>query len=147
MFQRILVPLDGSKTAERVLPIVAAEARLHGATVVLLRAIAPLRQSLIMVPSVMENVYSQIEDIAQDYLESVSEKLREEGVEIETITKKGPPAQCILDIAVELGVDLIIISTHGETDSPRWRFGSVANKVIRAKSDIPMLVVPTQGQH
>jgi nucleotide-binding universal stress UspA family protein len=146
MFQRILVPLDGSKTAEKILPFVAAEARLHGATVVLLRAVAPLRQSLIMVPSVMENVYSQIEDIAQDYLESVAEKLRGEGLEIETITKKGPPAQCILDTAVEMGCDLTIISTHGETDSPRWRFGGVANKVIKAHSDIPMLVIPTQGE-
>ena len=145
MFQRILVPLDGSKTAERVLPIVAAEARLHGATVILLRAIAPLRQSLIMVPSVVDNVYQQIEDIARDYLESVAEKLRGDGLEIETITKINPPAQCILDTAVEQGCDLAIISTHGETDSPRWRFGSVANKVVKAQSDITMMVVPTQG--
>ena len=44
MFKRILVPWDGSETAANVLPVGVAEAKLHGANVVLLRAIAPLRQ-------------------------------------------------------------------------------------------------------
>ena len=143
MFQRILLPLDGSKTAEKVLPVVEQEARLHGATIILLRAIAPLRQSLIMVPSVVDNVYQQIENIARDYLEDVAEKLQEEGLDIETITKQGPPAQCILETANEQNCDLIIIGTHGETDSPRWRFGGIADKIAKAKLSIPLLVIPT----
>ena len=73
MFQRILLPLDGSKTAEKVLLFGQKEGKLHGATIILLRAIAPLRQSLIQVPSVVDNVYQQIENIALDYLENVAE--------------------------------------------------------------------------
>jgi len=143
MFRRILVPLDGSKIAEKVLPIVKEEARLHGATIVLLRAIAPLRQSLISVPSVMDNVYDQIGEISQDYLDNLSEQLQADGLNVKTITKKGTPAQCVMDTAIEKDCDLIIIGSHGETNSPRWRFGGIANKIVKEKSSIPLLVVPT----
>jgi len=143
MFRRILVPLDGSKIAEKVLPFVKEEARLHGATIVLLRAIAPLRQSLISVPSVMDNVYDQIGEISQDYLDNLSEQLQADGLNVKTITKKGTPAQCVMDTAIEKDCDLIIIGSHGETNSPRWRFGGIANKIVKEKSSIPLLVVPT----
>jgi len=143
MFQRILLPLDGSKTAEKVLLFGQKEAKLHRATIILLRAIAPLRQSLIQVPSVVDNVYQQIENIALDYLENVAKKLQEEEIDIEIITKQGHPAQCILESANEQNCDLIIIGTHGETDSPRWRFGGIAGKIVKAKISIPLLIIPT----
>jgi len=143
VFKRILVPLDGSETAENVLPTVIAEAKLHSATVVLLRAIAPLRQSLMSIPSVMSQVYEQVEVIARDYLENLVAKLGEEGVEIDLVVKHGPPAQTVLEVAQDQACDLIIIGTHGESSSLQWRFGSVADKIIRAQISIPVLVVPT----
>jgi nucleotide-binding universal stress UspA family protein len=75
MFKRIFVPLDGSKTAEEVLPIVVAEARLHGAVIVLLRVIAPLRQSLMTSPNILAQVFKQLDLIAQDNLEQIAEKI------------------------------------------------------------------------
>ena len=69
MFKRILVPLDGSKNAEKVLPIVIEEARLHQAVVVLLRVVAPLRQSLMSSPNILRAAYEQIQSIAEDYLQ------------------------------------------------------------------------------
>jgi nucleotide-binding universal stress UspA family protein len=96
-----------------------------------------------MVPSVVDNVYQKIENIALDYLESVAEKLQDEELDIETITKQGPPAQCILETVNEQNCDLIIIGTHGETDSPSWRFGGVAGKIVKAKISIPLLIIPT----
>ncbi|MCJ7702027.1 MAG: hypothetical protein MUO62_10620 [Anaerolineales bacterium] len=62
------MPLDGSENAEKVLPYVIAEARIHGAAVVLLGVIAPLRQSLMSSPSVLNLVYKQVDRIAEDYL-------------------------------------------------------------------------------
>jgi nucleotide-binding universal stress UspA family protein len=145
MFKRILVPLDGSETAEIVLPTMITEAKLHGATVVLLRAIAPLRQSMMSAPSIMNQVYAQVDSIVQDYLENLAEKLQQDGLEVEVLIVRGPPAQSILDTAVGQNCDLIIIGTHGETDSPRWRFGGVANKVVKAKTDLVVMVVPTKN--
>ena len=143
MFNRILVPLDGSETAEKVLPMVVTEARLHRAVVVLLRVIAPLRQSLMASPKVIAEALNQVELIAQDKLEEIAEKIRVEGLEVETIIEQGPPARRTLEIAQENACDLIIIGTHGETGMHQWRFGSVANKIIRAKSPITIMIITT----
>ncbi|MGB2964545.1 MAG: universal stress protein [Anaerolineales bacterium] len=143
MFKRILVPLDGSETAEKVLPMVITEARLHGGVIVLLRVIAPLRQSLMASPKVINQVFKQVELMAQDYLEKVAERIRAEGLEVETINERGPPARRTLEIAQENACDLIIIGTHGETGSHQWRLGSVANKIIRAESPITIMIITT----
>jgi nucleotide-binding universal stress UspA family protein len=143
MFKRILVPLDGSETAEKVLSVVVEEARLHGAIVVLLRAIAPLRQSLMVGPRIINQVYEQVEYIAENYLENIAERFQAEGIEVETIIVRGPPAQMVLEIAQEKECDLIIIGTRGETGAFQWRLGSVANKIIKARSTIPVMVITT----
>ena len=143
MFNKILIPLDGSKNAEKVLPMAVSTASLHGASVVLLRAIAPLRQSLMASPASIKLAFEQIDEIAKDYLEDIAEEFRAEGVNVKTITEQGYPAQLTLDTAQNEKCDLIIIGTHGETGSQQWRFGSVANKIIKAKSEIALMVIPT----
>lgn len=143
MFKQILVPLDGSQNAEQVLTTVKAVASLHKSKVLLLRAIAPLRQSLMASPSVISNIFEQLDEIANQYLDGVAEQLRSEDINVKTITEQCFPAQCILDTAREQECDLIIIGTHGETGSGKWRFGSVANKVIKAESEIAIMIIPT----
>jgi len=144
MFKRILVPLDGSKTSERVLPTVIEEARLHGAVIVLLRVIAPLRQSLMASPTSLAQVLKEVELIAQDSLEEIAVKIRAEGLDVEAIIKQGNPAEKIYEIAQAESCDLIIIGSHGETGNPRWRTGNIANKILRTQSPIPNLLVTTQ---
>ncbi len=143
MYRRILVPLDGSKTAEKVLPLVKVEGESHQATIVLMRVIPPLRSSLMMPPKFLEQIAQQASEIARDYLEGVAAQLRAEGLSVEIEIQSGPPAQCILDFAENTQCDLIIIGARGETGAIRWRFGSVANKVIRARTTMPVLVVST----
>jgi nucleotide-binding universal stress UspA family protein len=143
MFKRILVPLDGSQNAEKVLPIVKDIASLNKSKIILLRVIAPLRQSLMASPSAINNAFEQLDDIAKQYLDGVAEQLRNEDLNVKTITEHGSPALCIIDTAHEKKCDLILIGTHGETGSSNWRFGSVANKVIKAKSEIALMVIPT----
>jgi len=143
MFKRILVPLDGSQNAEKVLTTVKVLASLHKSKIVLLRVIAPLRQSLMASPSAINNAFEQLDDIAKQYLDGVAEQLRNEDLNVKTITEHGSPAQCIIDTAREKKCDLILIGTHGETGSSNWRFGSVANKVIKAKMEIALMVIPT----
>ena len=139
MFKRILVPLDGSETAEQVLPLVIMEAQLHGAAVVFLRVIAPLRRSLMSIPSVLDQVYRQIDNIAEEYLENIAEKARAEGLIVETLVERGLPAVCIINTVQDRNCDLIIIGSHGESSALHWRYGSVANKVLRTKLSIRMI--------
>jgi nucleotide-binding universal stress UspA family protein len=143
MYRRILVPLDGSETAEKVLPVVKMEGTCHQATIVLMRVIPPLRGSLVMSPKFLEQTTQQVTEITQNYLEGIAEQLRAEGLEVEIEIQSGPPAQLILDFAESNQCDLIIIGSRGETGAMRWRFGSVSSKVVRAKTAMPVLVVST----
>jgi nucleotide-binding universal stress UspA family protein len=143
MFKRILVPLDGSANAEKVLPTAIEMARLHDASVILLRVIAPLRHSLMASPSAINSAFEQIEQIVTDYMNGIAKTFTSEGINVEVVTERGSPALWTLDTAKERSCDLIIIGTHGETGSPQWRFGSVANKVVKARSGKPLLVIPT----
>jgi nucleotide-binding universal stress UspA family protein len=141
--QRILVPLDGSETAEKVLPWVIKEGLLHGSTVVLLRVIPPLRGLLMMPPRLREQTNEFANGIAHDYLVQVSERLRDEGLNVEIRLEHGVPAEKIADVATEIECDLIVIGSRGETGATRWRFGSVALKVLKSGTEMPVLVVRT----
>ena len=143
MYKKIMVPLDGSETAKKVLPIVVSEAQCHKAVVVLLHVIAPLRQSLMTSPNLLAQISDELELIIKENIEVVAEKIRTEGLEVETIIERGQPAQQIYEIAQNESCDLIIIGTHGETGNPRWRSGNVANKILRTQSPIPNLLVTT----
>lgn len=143
MFKRILVPVDGSETAEHVIPLVIKEAQLHGVEVVLLRVIAPLRRSLMSIPSVMDQVYKQVDNIAAEYLDGIAEKVKAEGLSVEVLVERGPPAECIVQVTGNHSCDLIIIGSHGESSSRQWRFGNVANKILRTKLTIPLMTVTT----
>jgi len=143
MFKRILVPLDGSPTAEKVLPVVIAEARCHGAAIIVLRVIAPLRGSLMMIPSVVETSTEHVTRIVHEYVEGVAERLQNEEIDVEIAIDRGPPAERIIASAEALECDLIIIGSRGETGALAWRFGSVSNKVIRAGISIPVMIVTT----
>jgi nucleotide-binding universal stress UspA family protein len=81
--------------------------------------------------------------IAQDNLEEIAEKIRAEGIEVETLIKRGPPAWLTIEIAQEIACDMIVIGTHGETGMHQWRFGSVANKIIRAETPITLMIITT----
>ena len=144
MFRRVLVPLDGSKAAEEVLPVVKAEAQCHGAIVILIRVIPPLRSSLMTAPSLLEKANEQTKTIVEDYLGAIADRLRSEGLEVETRIDWGPPAQRIVEIAEGGGCDLIIIGSRGETGALRWRFGGVANKLVRAEIPVPLMIVTTK---
>lgn len=143
MYKRILVPLDGSETAEKVLPVVTEEARCHGAAVVVLRVIPPPRSSLMVTPKFQEQLLQQATEFTHNYLAGVAQRLRSEGLEVQEEIRSGPPAQRILDCAEETGCDLIIIGSRGETSALKWPFGGTAHKVVKAHTARPVLVVST----
>jgi nucleotide-binding universal stress UspA family protein len=143
MYHRILVPLDGSERAEKVLPLAKEEAKHHGATIVLLRVIPPLRHTLMTVPNLLEEGLRQAIEFAEDYLARTADRVQADGVEVETEILEGPPANRILEFAEESQCDLIVIGSHGDAGALQWRFGSVANKVIKTRTSMPVLVINT----
>lgn len=143
MFNKILVPLDGSENAEKVIPFVITEAQKHDAQIIIIRVIPPLRPALMSIPLVVEKVDQDIEGIVQAYLDRITTSLRTQGLRVEAAIEKGKPSECILQYAENTGCDLIVIGTYGYTRATRWRTGSVAMNIIRAQIDIPILLIPT----
>ncbi len=141
MYQRMLVPLDGSKPAEVVFPYVKELAGRLDLEVILL---------LVTHPAVRDFVPMQ-----RAYIEQVAKTVRRQSREVQTRIgiqpggkrirvrgelAEGYPAEEILRYAEKNTVDLILIAAYGRSGARRWAIGSVADKVLRA-SKVPVLLV------
>lgn len=149
MYEKILVPLDGSKTAEAALPnvqdLVVRMAPTTKIEITFLQVISNLTYNVLTTEEMAQIPYSesdlkQITQKALDYLEGVAGPLRAKGMNIKTMTTVGHAADEIVKAAHETGANLIAMSTHGLSGIKRWAMGSVADKVLHI-SDIPVLVV------
>jgi nucleotide-binding universal stress UspA family protein len=152
MYKKILVPLDGSKLAECVLPHVESLATCSaGAEVVLVsvtervtgfRAIDDSSQPLgeRLVPEAVGKEEQQ----ARKYLDGIAKDLEAKGIKVLTEVLLGKPAEEIALFATNQGCDLIVMASHGRSGPSRWTHGSVAEKVFRANC-APLLVVRAPG--
>lgn len=141
MYKKILVPLDGSKTAEAVLPHAKALAHSEGAEIILLNAVAnPAMEFAFAEPSIAAQTLNEEEEQGKTYMKEMEEKLKAEEFEVSTILYDGPPAKTILKFAEELGVDVIAMSTHGRTGPAHFIMGSVAERVVR-NSKVPVMLI------
>ncbi|TMC20067.1 MAG: universal stress protein [Chloroflexi bacterium] len=147
MFQRILVPLDGSARAERALPVAARLARASGGSIVLLRAVtSPIDFAWYAMESPIAMQEGIEADIARatDYLASVAGSPELAGIEIKTEVLPGAPALSIFPVARAFQADLIVMCSHGYTGRTRWILGSVSQKVVQ-HSPVPVLVLREDG--
>jgi nucleotide-binding universal stress UspA family protein len=147
MYDRILVPLDGSEVAEQVLPYVKLLARRSQVPITLLRVIEPVPYDLIAVAERVptEQVNANLQANAQEYLEKTSAPLREEGLPVTPKVLSGVPATCIVEEGAREPGTIVAMSTHGRSGVARWAFGSVADKVIQTAT-VPLLIVRSQEE-
>jgi nucleotide-binding universal stress UspA family protein len=115
MYKKILVPLDGSKRAEKILPRVEDLALHYKSKVIFLMAIQYF-QAAAVEGSFAE--FSEIEFSAQlekakSYLKGVMKTLRQKDIKTQTVVAMGPAAEKIIQIAKEKNVDLIAMASHG----------------------------------
>jgi nucleotide-binding universal stress UspA family protein len=145
VLRRILIPLDGSALAEKVLESAVALGSLLQADYMLVRIYGPLVDTGLDPLSYAavggtEPPIEQLRAEAQDYLNRVAERLQRQGHTVQTQAVLGQhPAIAILDTRQSLGMDLIALETHGRRGLSRLLIGSVADKVIRGAST-PVLV-------
>lgn len=140
---KILIPLDGSKLAEHSLAYVAG--------------LRPLGLSQVEIVSVAEPDAVALrrgqEDEAREvnllgsYHREVTEDLRiHTSLEVETKVLSGPPAAAIIEEIEAFQPDYLIVSTHGASGVSRWRFGSVADKLIRGAGCATLVVGPKAAE-
>lgn len=144
MFERILVPLDGSLLAERALTVAGTIARQQGSTLLLLR-VPVYRQ--VLVPGVAgygvflsDATLEESREEITAYLRDVQQRLAGLEVNVQTIVAQGDIAGAVVDQAAEADADLIVMTTHGYSGITRWMLGSVAERVLRG-APCPVLVI------
>jgi|SRR5579864_8764894 len=143
MFERILVPLDGSPRAEVILAQLGPILRRQDAEVLLTRALLhDPGDSLWARGTDLARVTRELRDEAVAYLRRTADRLSAEGVRARACHPEGPLPEAILEAARKEHATLIAMTTHGRTGLARWIPGSVAEKVVRA-SEIPVLLVPS----
>lgn len=141
MYTRILVPLDGSDTAEQALPHAAALAELFNAEVVLLRILEPLPQVRGVSPSASRSVKQQAQEWADEYFERIGADLSSQGLQARGEIIEGRPGVSITRYAEENDIDLIVLCSRGRTGVSRWFIGGVADRVLRG-APVPVLLIP-----
>jgi nucleotide-binding universal stress UspA family protein len=152
MFDRILVPLDGSLLAERAIPHAEIFSRIFGSTIILLQILDPT--------SYHENLESvdplswQIRKTEADlYMSGIATRIRQDLLKnsqdqdsdgkvavVEYTIREGKPAENIVNFAQTENIDLLIISTHGSSGLSRWNLSSITQKVLN-QVYLPILIV------
>lgn len=140
MAQRILVPTDFSPDADRALEYAIELAKALPARLTFLHVIhfTPMTTGEMFAYS-LEGYLNAMESEAQKQMQSILERVHQNGLEGETSIVQGIPFQCIIDIAEDQAVDLIVMGTHGRTGLTHALMGSVAEKVARL-APCPILI-------
>ncbi|MFI5339496.1 MAG: universal stress protein [Candidatus Methylomirabilales bacterium] len=136
MYKQILVPLDGSDLAEKVLPHVTDLAKGSGAEVTLATvaefSMGVAGAKLEAFPQAAAEEKAALRAEAMGYLEKVQRALRDQGVTARVIVLEGDVASQVIACAEQQGFDLIAMATHGRSGIDRFVMGSIAEKVIRS---------------
>jgi nucleotide-binding universal stress UspA family protein len=140
MFNRILVPLDGSPLAASTLPYALSLAAASDASLTLLTVVQPMQllsDNYIPYDASLEATQLAAAGAALDVM---ADSLRHAGARVTTGVTVGSAADQILRYTEENGIDCIAMATHGRGGAFHWAFGSVARKVLTSAS-VPTLVV------
>ncbi|MCW5850253.1 MAG: universal stress protein [Anaerolineae bacterium] len=145
---RLLVPLDGSTFAAAAIPPAADLARAFDWTVTLLRVVTPSTPVVVdpelQRPLLSETLLQQAKVDAEQYLASVADGLRREGLRVQLCLRVGEAAEAILDECSASGASLVVMATHGRTGLGRLLYGSVAGEVLH-RGTLPLLLVRPEG--
>lgn len=145
MYKRVLVPLDGSTTAEKAIPHAVSLAELYGAKLVLLRILEPFPFVRTMTPASIRKFRQQATEWALEYFERITTDIVKKDIPFETVIVDGRAGMMITKYAENNQIDLIILCSRGLTGITRWLMGSVADRVLRGTT-IPILMIPAKNE-
>ena len=147
MYQRILVPLDGSPLAETILPRAQALAKALNSELILLRVtLNPAAEFSFSDPILASNIIQEDEQESKTYINSKYSQIEKEGVRVSYLLRQGPVAETIVEVADLMLVDLIAMSTHGRSGIKRWLLGSVADRVTHI-SHVPVMLLRPESSN
>ncbi len=136
MFKKILVPLDGSALAAKILPQVIDLAQTHQAHVTLIYVYYPPVGEA--TPGVIQEALAQERQSCEMFLADTARDLKAQGLSVDIACVEGQPAREIIGYAHQNGYDLIAMATHGKGEVA-WVLGSTAEKVV-THATVPVLL-------
>jgi nucleotide-binding universal stress UspA family protein len=150
MLEKVLVCLDGSTPAERILPYITRETAAQHGKMILLTVIDLPETVLpfnipgspavtVSTPGAVKRTFTE-ENTANDYLKGQEKSLEAQGLDVDYIVISGSPGETIVSYAQENECTLIAIATHGHGGFRRFALGSTADYVVH-HSSIPVLTV------
>ena len=143
MYKKILVPLDGSKRAEAILPHVKNLALRFKSKIIFFIVIEQRHfvgyDEAIWVKEHDEKRDHQIKE-TKSYLNSLQKQFREKGIKVKTLIGYGPIVKAILDVAKIESADLLAMASHGRSGVPGTFYGSISAGVLQ-RIDRPMLLI------
>ncbi len=139
MFTHILAPLDGSTLAECVLPHIIAIARAFDSHVTLVQVVEPPHGTSPL-RSIDPFSWSIVRSEARAYLAGVEKRLQAAQVRTESTLLEGAPADCIIQFAHRNDVNLVILSSHGQSGLSGWNVSSVVQKIL-PRTYLPTMIV------
>jgi nucleotide-binding universal stress UspA family protein len=135
MFKKILVPLDGSKISEKILPKVQELVEFCQAEVTLIRVVVSYKID----PQEEKKEKEMLLKGAQVYLDRLTTRLRKRKLSVNNIIAYGKDAVQICEVARKNKFDLLAMATHSRTGLRRLGVGSVADHVLRC-SKVPVML-------
>ena len=147
-YKRILVPLDGSRLAEQVLPYVRLLANGFKSPVQLLHVIEPQPLAVARLPDIAHRdpTTARMLSQAQAYLGKVAASLsKEEELGVSFVVREGSASSCIVRESEQEPDTLVAMSTRGRSGIARWVLGSVTNEVLHTATG-PLLITRSQEE-
>jgi nucleotide-binding universal stress UspA family protein len=140
MFKKILVPLDGSELAAKILPKVEELAKLCEAQVTLISVSSEATDVAGMAsPAIFKEAAQHAMKACQTYLAATVKDLQGKGLKVDSACLEGIPARAIIKYAQDNNVDLIALATHGKGEVA-WVMGSTAEKIL-SHATVPVLLL------
>lgn len=139
-YKKILIPTDGSETAQHAIEhgiklAKALDSRVIGLYIVDISAFVGLHAE-----GIWQNMKELLKEEGNKTLSAFENSAKKAKVKYEAILREGVPSEDIVKVAEERGVDLIVMGTHGRSGLDRFLLGSVTEKVVRSAS-CPVMVV------
>ena len=153
MFERIVVPLDGSRLSAQAIPYAGEIGKRFDAEVILVRVLSPSGLAIVPQTTGMESAVAtdiiaqeaRMKDVdnaanAKRYLMNWAQSLKTQGMKASYQVTIGTPAKSIMELVVAQQASLIVMMSHGRGWFKRAIMGSVADEILRGSS-VPVLII------